>query len=114
MRQWTVNPSVLCRMHILGEHVEHHMFLGSIVKKISLTGYILNNLIEPKSLLIRHNLLVEEMLRRGFNHKSDLLFEESMLDYLPINEQEYKLDIDRAIQDLISRCPECRQNQEGL
>lgn len=40
MRMWKVNPKNMCRQHLLGEHVECHMFVGAILKGISLSGYI--------------------------------------------------------------------------
>ena len=30
MRQWMVDPRLLCRKHLLGEHVENHMFIGTL------------------------------------------------------------------------------------
>ena len=36
MRMWLVNPALLCRQHLLGEHVEMHMFAGHILE-----GYVL-------------------------------------------------------------------------
>lgn len=30
MRMWVVNPKILCRKHLLGEHVELHMATGHL------------------------------------------------------------------------------------
>jgi hypothetical protein len=30
MRMWMVPPKVMCRKHLLGEHVEIHMLAGSL------------------------------------------------------------------------------------
>lgn len=105
MRMWMVNPRVMCRQHLLGEHVEHHMFVGSINKGLAMTGYIEKNLLEPMSLSDRHAALVEEMERRGYNHKSPL--PPADIDYLPFSEKFAKVDIQSAQEDLRSRCPEC-------
>lgn len=40
MRQWLLPPVVLCRKHLLGVHVEHHMFIASIKKKKNIDEYI--------------------------------------------------------------------------
>ena len=47
-----------------------------------MNGYFRNNLLEPKSLKVRHNELVNEMLRRGYKHNTPLEFENSILEYL--------------------------------
>jgi hypothetical protein len=39
MRQWLVDPKKMCRQHLLGEHCEHHMMLGSIRKKKNIDGF---------------------------------------------------------------------------
>jgi hypothetical protein len=73
MRQWMVDTKILCNRHLLGEHVEHHMFIGSINKGKNIDGFIKNNLLEPLSLESRHAELVLEMESRRINHKSELL-----------------------------------------
>ena len=30
MRMWTVDPGITCRLHLLREHAELHMFIGAI------------------------------------------------------------------------------------
>lgn len=69
---WKVNPKKMCRQHLLGEHVEMHMFAGSIMKGLSLGGYVKTGLVEVKSIQKRHDDLAKEMTRRGFVHKSPL------------------------------------------
>ena len=65
MRMWMVDPEIMCRQHLFGEHVEHHMFRGSMRKGCRQDGYITNDLLEPLSLDKRHEELVIEMTRRG-------------------------------------------------
>jgi hypothetical protein len=100
-----VDPRIMCRKHLLGEHVEHHMFVGAINKGKNIAGFLLKNLLEPLSLLYRHAALVEEMERRGYKHKSPLP--------LPIFAKDdqrllFQIDKDSAQAELIRRCPECR------
>jgi hypothetical protein len=72
MRMWNVNPEGMCNQHLLGEHVECHMFVATLNKKKSVKGYLKNGLLEIHNLKKRHNELVKEMKKRGMNHKSNL------------------------------------------
>jgi hypothetical protein len=110
MRQWMVTPQGMCRQHLLGEHVEHHMFLGSIRRGTSINGYIAKNLLEPSSLRRRHDALVMEMLERGYRHNSPFTTEDIDRCLGKMSNEELKARIDRtaAFHDLISRCIECR------
>ena len=72
MRMWQVPPEVLCDKHLLGEHVEMHMFAGTLIKGKSLEGYITNRLVDTDLISERHDQLAKEMSRRGMNHKSPI------------------------------------------
>ena len=100
---WDVDPNKLCRKHLLGEHVEMHMFAGTIRKGISIAGYIKNGLVNPFMITIRHDQLAEEMKKRGYNHQSDLDFSSYGLELIPI-------DIEANGKELTRRCPECKNN----
>lgn len=111
MRMWMVDPKIMCRKHLLGEHVEHHMFAGTIKKGISLAGYLQDNLMEPARLDARHTELVKEMEARGYNHQSPFF-----VDYGLLTEAQLSVKIDReaALTELLRRCPECRERHEEL
>ena len=96
MRMWGVNPKMLCRQHLLGEHVEMHMFAGTIRKGRSIDGYI----VDPSRIKIRHDELVIEMVSRGMKHKSPLEMDCSGLQHRPIVEMD-------SIAELNRRCPNC-------
>ena len=100
MRMWMVNPELMCRKHLLGEHVELHMFVGSINKGIKIAGYIRTNLCEPNSIISRHEALVAEMLSRGYKHQSPL--PEFIYD------DDTMVDVESAYKDLLNRCEGCR------
>ena len=75
MRIWDLEPTILCRKHLLGEHNELHIIWNCITQNKK--GW--SNHPETKrwvgklkALYLRHDKLVEEMKTRGFNHKSDL------------------------------------------
>jgi len=103
MRQWMVDPEIMCRKHLLGEHLEHHMFAGAINKGTSMGRFLTNNLLEPASLQSRHDELVAEMKRRGYNHKSTMpQINDPGLLRVTINKTA-------ALTELLRRCPECLQ-----
>jgi hypothetical protein len=75
MRIWDVEPALLCRQHLLGEHRELHG-LWNILRD-GRRGYRHHPEVrrwEGKlaALYIRHEALAEEMLRRGYRHGSPL------------------------------------------
>lgn len=107
MRMWMAPVQTLCRQHLLGEHVECHMFVGTLQKDISVAGYIRDNLFEPESLRDRHNALVAEMTRRGYNHNSPL--PQYSLESLTPEQLKYRIDRQDSLEDLHRRCPECKQ-----
>jgi transcription-repair coupling factor (superfamily II helicase) len=102
MRMWLVNPRIMCRQHLLGEHAEVHMFIGTINRKKSVEGYLQKGLLEVHNLFSRHNELVEEMKKRGYKHQSEV-------------EEEWKtavragiIDRKRNLGELINRCSKCK------
>ena len=64
------DPKTLCRNHLLGEHFELHKFRHMFVKKRDMTTRIKRNQIFPSLMKQRHDELVCEMIRRGYNHNS--------------------------------------------
>ena len=101
VRMWGVDPKKMCTKHLLGEHVELHMMLGSLKKGKSLKGHIEKGQVEVHNIRKRHGQLVKEMLARGFRHSSPLpkdvrLFRAGRLKIIE-NEKE-----------LARRCKDCR------
>lgn len=62
----------MCRRHLLGEHVETHMMVGSLLRGKNMEGFY-HGLIDTRLIRPRHDALVVEMLRRGYRHASPLL-----------------------------------------
>lgn len=112
MRQWHLPTQFLCRQHLLGEHVEHHMFVGTINKGISVDGYIRDRLLIPTTLVHRHELLVREMRLRGMNHRSPLptvdIDKLRSMKCPPIDGLAYLRD---NLLDITNRCEHCRHLQ---
>lgn len=75
MRIWDLDPALLCRAHLLGEHRELHAIwtvLTTNKKGYSKHPETLRWRGKLKALYARHDRLVEEMERRGYNHKTPL------------------------------------------
>ena len=75
MRIWDVEPRILCRKHLLGEHRELHGLWNILI--MHKRGY--SNHPETrrwvgkeKALYNRHEQLVQEMKKRGYAHFSPL------------------------------------------
>ena len=108
MRMWLCDPKIMCQKHLCGEHVEMHMFLGTLKKQKKVDGYLRNNLLQPRLLYQRHEDLKEEMISRGYNHKSDMTEEEcGCILELSIEKQYWEINKNQALWNLLDRCPEC-------
>ena len=84
MRIWDIDPGFLNAQSLLGEHRELHG-IYSIIKK-SKSGYsrhpeTLRWVSHLPALVIRHELQVEEMKVRGFNHYSPIDRIESSIEW---------------------------------
>lgn len=106
MRMWLVDPKMLCQRHLLGEHLEMHMFVGTIKKGKSVKGFIENRLVDTNLIQARHDELAKEMQSRGMAHKSDLDYVD-VLNLQSVNVEENK-------NELRKRCVACRVRQEAL
>jgi hypothetical protein len=99
-----IDPKYMCDRHLLGEHLECHMFAGCIDKHKSLTGYVKGNLFDAASLTGRHNALAGEMGTRGFSHRSPLA--EYAGESTPIDNMW-------SLNELLARCSRCRTKWES-
>jgi hypothetical protein len=88
------------------------MFAGHLIRKRKITNYIAFNLLEPKSLAQRHNVLASQMRARSMSHKSPL--PRFSISYLPKAQRDYKVDVEKSLKDLIKRCPNCRKRFKTL
>ncbi len=75
VRIWDVPPEALCRQHLLGEHRELHGLWNVLTQ--GKQGYAkhpetLRWVGKEAALLARHELLVAEMVARGYRHASPL------------------------------------------
>lgn len=106
MRMWNTKPSLMCRQHLLGEHLEMHMLVGAIKKGKSIKGFVTTGLVRVIEIQNRHDSLAKEMTNRGYNHKSPLDFDYAQYEY-PDGRGFIRAT---AKQELLDRCKECRKN----
>lgn len=108
MRIWDVPPQALCRQHLLGEHRELHglwniLTLGK--KGYSQHPETVRWVGRTRALWLRHEALVAEMGRRGYNHASPL--DETLAEGPDVNER--RVDPDevqwRLLRDKPCDCP---------
>lgn len=108
MRLWYVNPQMLCRQHLLGEHNETHMFVGSMIKGIRLDTYVETNLFSSGLLYIRHDMLAKEMRNRGGVHASPII-------YVGVPERyNAVVDFEASLEELLSRCTACKHRMDRM
>jgi hypothetical protein len=98
---WMVDPETMCRNHLLGEHVECHMFAGTINRGKNIRGYLDKGLLEVHNLKSRHDELAGEMEKRGYHHGSPL-------EYKP-GDKAGSIDAGRNAVELNKRCEQCRE-----
>jgi len=104
MRLWPVDPRLLCRKHLLGEHVETHMMVGSLNRGISMDGFYSRGLIDTRLIRARHDAVGAEMGTRGYQHASPLSpFIDPRRGHLAAG----------AGADLCRRCVECAELASG-
>lgn len=103
------DPKIMCRQHLLGEHLEIHMFIGSLNKGVSLQGYVDAGFLDIHNLQTRHDELVAEMKHRGFNHKSPL---PAIENKIPEAYLDSIVNKEWSLNQLLGRCSECRKNYE--
>ena len=108
MRMWMVDPTIMCREHLLGEHAEIHMFVGAIDHGSSVRGYLEKDLLEVHSLYDRHEELVREMKRRNYRHNSEIDEKWKKAERLG------SIDRQKNLKQLINRCPKCGERYTRL
>jgi len=110
MRMWGVDPKMLCRKHLLGEHVEMHMFAGCVIKQMKLDGYIKKGLVELDQIRTRHDQLAEEMIQRGYRHHSRFPTEAFNSAYWMGHYDKLvgKVNVTANERELINRCEDCK------
>ena len=110
-----LNPQIMCRQHLIAEHLEcSAMCLGILKRKCKIDGFIKSNAIEILSAKERHDELVEEMLRRGYNHNSPFIgIPDDLLLYYS-EEAKFRVNRKESLKLLLGRCETCRSRYNRL
>jgi hypothetical protein len=108
MRMWMVDPRILCRNHLLGEHAEIHMFVWNIDRKHSVKGYLTKGFLETHNLYCRHEELAQELTKRGYRHNSPLIEKWKRAEHAG------SVDRKRSLEELVNRCANCRARNLDL
>ena len=103
-----VDPRIMCRQHLLGEHAEIHLFIWAISRGNSVRGYTQKGFLEIRNLYDRHEELMKEMKQRGYKHNSDL-----DKKWRQAEELGY-IDKEESLKQLINRCQRCRERHERI
>ena len=98
-----VDPRIMCRQHLLGEHAEIHMFIGAIDRGYSVKGYLERGLLEIHNLYNRHEELVREMERRNYRHNSKIDKKWKQVERLG------SIDKQKNRKQLVDHCSRCRE-----
>ena len=106
---WLQNSRIYCRQHLLGYHYELHKLAGHLKRCRSLYGFVKNGLIETRKLVVEHELIVNELKRRKYQHHSPL-----RLDYFFRSLDIGRVNKAEALTELLGRCPDCRLRYELL
>jgi len=110
---WGINPKLLCRQHLLGEHNEIHKHRHNFVKQHSISKRVSPVVqIAPEQMKKRHDELVREMIARGYNHNSP--YEQPDLSHLKPEERYAEIDTNVSILDLTLRCSECAKRLKSI
>lgn len=107
MRMWMLPPETMCRKHLLGEHVELHMLLGTMKRGKRIDGFLAGRLVDPRLVFRRHEQLVREMLRRGYRHASPMDEAECRAAARGYGSPQPGIDVEANAKELRRRCPEC-------
>lgn len=93
-----VNPRIMCRQHLLGEHRELHAIAGMIRKRGALTAS--REFVEARLMHERHAEIETEMRRRGYVPRTAFPSVEP-IDFGSV-------DREASMRELTRRCTVCR------
>lgn len=115
-RMWDVDPELMCRQHLLGEHREMHFIVGSIEKhphgEAIARGHGEKGQLDTSLIQERHDALVAEMEARGYNHDSPMDYVDDLGAGEISAERDPSVETETIRDELMRRCPDCRERME--
>lgn len=111
-----IDPSDLCREHLLGEHKEMHQEVGTYLRhphgEAVVQGHVDKAQVVPSRIRERHDALAAEMERRGYDHDSPL--EDFAVECMPKPSHDAMNGIHEANRDrLARRCDDCAKRMQA-
>lgn len=106
-----VDPRIMCKNHLLGEHKELHMLVGSLRAGIRLGRYLTDGLVDPSKIVERHDQIVEECRRRGWPSG---FIHVTPIDVTGLTLVVNPVDAETALEDLLARCTQCWANYKEV
>jgi hypothetical protein len=76
-----------------------HMFVGTLRRGKNIDGYIAKGLVVTGNIRARHDELAAEITRRGYRHRSPLVFRPPF--------SRGRVDVKKNLRELSRRCAEC-------
>lgn len=108
-RMWMLDPRMLCRNHLLGEHKELHQLVGCInAGRLNvIEGHAKLRQVDTTLIVKRHRELLIEIIDRGWRHKSPLpTFDDPCIG-------EGCIDLFFNLEDLVHRCSACAERWQA-
>jgi len=106
-RLWCVDPSVMCKQHLVGEHSEMHQAAGTLLNhphgEAVLEGQAKEGYVDVSLLEVRHDALAEEMESRGYDHDSP--FDYDLSEW----EDMGHVNPHKNVEELANKCDDCKQ-----
>jgi hypothetical protein len=107
-----VDPELMCDTHLRGEHYEIHMLIGCLKRNRGIDGYIKNNCLQPNCIIERHDAVVKELNKRGFNHKSPVKESDINYDAIKAEYMLFEVNVEASKKDLFCRCGACKYRRD--
>jgi len=113
-RQWLADPQYMCRQHLLGEHLEAHIFVSKMEKDYSLEGFIRGSMFfGAEYVKYRHDIIARYLSRfSNKEHKTPLWIGDFEKINYPLKKPNEK-DFSKSNDDLYGRCQKCRDIRMG-
>jgi hypothetical protein len=114
MRIWDLPVDRLCNKHLVAQHFESHCIHAIIVEEQTLSRWWTAPEVERwkgriPALERKHGETVQEMIKRGFKHKTPMVFGDNGLNIMPDPWQPVAVQIEK----LAARCTDCAERLSG-
>lgn len=109
-RQWLADPELMCKQHLLGEHLEAHIFLSKMQKGYSLEGFRKGSMFFGAEYIKYRHDKIAKLLKQP--HKTPLWLGDLEEVNYPLRNPNER-DFAKSNSDLYGRCQKCRDVRMG-